>query len=494
MQFLVLGLDKDYMMKKFVLFHQKYKCVDYVATAYPIKGIHGFQHLKRIDSLKLFDEMSIFQAFPIQQKSTIDKEFIEEFHECYFNFLSTIDRCAVVPISVGEINSYYYTLLCFFKSFFLENNTITHIFFPATPHFPPDIVMFYVAKYFKIETIIFSRTDFDNQYLFRSDWKQKIELPTNKQGETNKLDITKQSIFIKYSKNLNSTALEHNFKKSSIKFRLKQFFSLLRYAKEIANRPHLYSAFYLNKRLPVIQYLKLLYERIKLNNNLFELYKSLSHQPDLNNNFIFFPLHFQPERSSQPEASYFENQILAIKLLSYNLPKGYLIYVKEHPRQFDNATPDFRKTHARNFNFYNFLNEMPGVKLIDLRVDADILIKNARIVATLTGSSGWQALKLNKPVFVFGHPWYEPCFGVFNISNSNDVNYAVSKIQNLSESEIERGVHSFINSLTGNLIDGYTGIKDPNGEELNFELLIESFCEKLYNYSMNLKVSSSNKL
>ena len=354
--------------------------------------------------------------------------------------------------------------------------------------------MFYVAKYFKIETIIFSRTDFDNQYLFRSDWKQKIELPTNKQGETNKLDITKQSIFIKYSKNLNSTALEHNFKKSSIKFRLKQFFSLLRYAKEIANRPHLYSPFYLNKRLPVIQYLKLLYERIKLNNNLFELYKSLSHQPDLSNNFIFFPLHFQPERSSQPEASYFENQLLAIKLLSYNLPKGYLIYVKEHPRQFDNETPDFRKTHARNFNFYNFLNEMPGVKLIDLRVDADILIKNARIVATLTGSSGWQALKLNKPVFVFGHPWYEPCLGVFNISNSNDVNYAVSKIQNLSESEIERGVHSFINSLTGNLIDGYTGIKDPNGEELNFELLIESFCEKLYNYSMNLKVSSSNKL
>jgi len=494
MQFLVLGLNKDYLMKKFILFHQKYKCVEYIFTDFPIKEDHIFNNFKRIDYLKLFDELSIFQAFPIQQKSIIDQEFIEEFHECYFNFLSTIDRCAVVPISVGEINSYYYNLLCFFKSFFLENSSITHIFFPATPHFPPDIVLFHVAKYFKIKTIIFNRTDFDNKYLFRSDWKQKIELSKNKQGELDKLDLKKQSIFIKHSKNLNSTALEHNFKKSSIQFRLKQFFFLLRYAKSIPKNPHVHSSFFLNKRLPVIQYLKLLYKRIKLNNNLFELYKRLSHQPDLNNNFIFFPLHFQPERSSQPEASYFENQILAIKLLSYNLPKGYLIYVKEHPRQFDNALPDFRKTHARNFNFYNTLNELPGVKLIDLRVDAEILIKNASIVATLTGSSGWQALKLNKPVFVFGHPWYEPCFGVFNISNSNDVQNAMSKIQNLNESEIEKGVHLFINSLSGNLIDGYTGIKDPNGEELNFQLLSESFCEKLYSYAMNLNVRSNNIL
>ena len=418
MQFLVLGLNKDYMMKKFVLFHQKYKCVHYIFTDFPVKEDHIFRNFKRIDYLKLFDELSIFQAFPIQQKSIIDQEFIEEFHECYFNFLSTIDRCAVVPISVGEINSYYYSLLCFFKSFFLENNSITHIFFPATPHFPPDIVLFHVAKYFKIETIIFSRTDFDYKYLFRSDWSKKVEMLTNNQVEINKFDNKEQSIFVKYSKSLNNTALEHNFKKSSIKFRLKQFLFIWRYAKMIAKSPHSYSPFFLNKRLPVLQYLKLLYERINLNNDLFELYTSLSHQPDLNNNFIYFPLHFQPERSSQPEASYFENQLLAIKLLSYNLPDGYVIYVKEHPRQFDNATPDFRKTHARNFNFYNTLNYLHGVKLIDLRVDADILVKNAIIVATLTGSSGWQALKLNKPVFVFGHPWYEPCFGVFKISNS----------------------------------------------------------------------------
>jgi capsule polysaccharide modification protein KpsS len=204
----------------------------------------------------------------------------------------------------------------------------------------------------------------------------------------------------------------------------------------------------LNKSLPVIQYLKLLYERIKLNNNLFELYNSLSHRLDLNNNFIFFPLHFQPERSSQPEASYFENQLLAIKLLSYNLPKGYLIYVKEHPRQFDNATPDLRKTHARNYNYYNQLNEIQGVKLVDLRIDSEILIKNACLVATLTGSSGWQALKMNKPVFVFGHPWYESCFGVFNISNSNDIKKAFGVIQNLNKNEIIM-FHRFFKQLVG---------------------------------------------
>jgi hypothetical protein len=494
MQFLVLGLDKDYMLEKFKLFHQKYGCVEYICTHYPIKEGDKFQDKKRIDYSKLFDELSIFEAFPIHEISPLDNQFIENFEKCYFNFFSTIDRCAVVPISVGEINSYYYSLLCFFKSFFLENNTITHIFFPATPHFPPDIVLFHVAKYFKIETIIFSRTDFDNKYLFRTDWRDKIEFLKPKEDLINNLDLTKQSNFISHSKKLNNTSLEHNFKKSSIKFRFKQFFSLLRYAKAIAKSPHLYSSFYLNKSLPVIQYLKLLYERIKLNNNLFELYNSLSHRLDLNNNFIFFPLHFQPERSSQPEASYFENQLLAIKLLSYNLPKGYLIYVKEHPRQFDNATPDLRKTHARNYNYYNQLNEIQGVKLVDLRIDSEILIKNACLVATLTGSSGWQALKMNKPVFVFGHPWYESCFGVFNISNSNDIKKAFGVIQNLNKNEIIDGVNIFIKSLEANLVDGYTGIKNPNGEEVNFQTIAEPFSEKLYNYSMNLKVSSSNKL
>jgi hypothetical protein len=180
--------------------------------------------------------------------------------------------------------------------------------------------------------------------------------------------------------------------------------------------------------------------------------------------------------------------------LSYNLPKGYLIYVKEHPRQFDNATPDLRKTHARNYNYYNQLNEIQGVKLVDLRIDSEILIKNACLVATLTGSSGWQALKMNKPVFVFGHPWYESCFGVFNISNSNDIKKAFGVIQNLNKDEIIDGVNVFIKSLEANLVDGYTGIKNPNGEEVNFQTIAEPFSEKLYNYSMNLKVSSGNKL
>ena len=62
---------------------------------------------------------------------------------------------------------------------------------------------------------------------------------------------------------------------------------------------------------------------------------AISVKPKLDENFLLFALHFQPERSTMPEGGIFNDQILALKLLSQNIPDNFIIYVKEHPRQFD---------------------------------------------------------------------------------------------------------------------------------------------------------------
>jgi capsule polysaccharide export protein KpsC/LpsZ len=56
------------------------------------------------------------------------------------------------------------------------------------------------------------------------------------------------------------------------------------------------------------------------------------------------------------------------------------------------------------------------------------LIDHAQAVATVTGSVGWEALNRNKPVLLFGHPWYRGCDGTFQIDSKQDCAEVLRKI------------------------------------------------------------------
>jgi hypothetical protein len=166
------------------------------------------------------------------------------------------------------------------------------------------------------------------------------------------------------------------------------------------------------------------------------------------------------------------------------LPKNFLIYVKEHPRQFDNSTPDLRKVHSRSPYFYKQIRKLPNVRLINIDYSSEELINNATIVATITGSSGWQALKNGKPIFLFGHPWYSSCLGTFVIKNSIDVLNAFVEVEKLNCQLITKEVEIFVNRINPHLVDSYTGINDINGNSPKLDLISEKFCIKLYTYAI----------
>lgn len=157
-------------------------------------------------------------------------------------------------------------------------------------------------------------------------------------------------------------------------------------------------------------------------------YSELSGTVDFTHPYIYMPLHYQPEMTTVPEGGYFSDQCLVIEMLSKAAPEGWHIYVKEHPIQMTYAYGTNRA--ARSFEFYDRIAVMENVTLVPLDVSPFALIDNAQVVATVTGTSGWEALVRGKPVFHFGHPWWMGCAGAFPISSLNECQDAFAVVQN----------------------------------------------------------------
>jgi hypothetical protein len=168
-----------------------------------------------------------------------------------------------------------------------------------------------------------------------------------------------------------------------------------------------------------------------------------SSSPDLTKPYIYLSLHKQPERSTTPSGGVFEDQLLVAEILSASLPQGWRLLVKEHPSQFwqKRAAKD---ASFRDETYYRRLMSLPNTELVSLDCESSDLIKSARIVASVTGTAGWEALLQHKPCFVFGKAWYCGCRVSFRISSVEQCKSALSEATALSEYEVERAVLEFL--------------------------------------------------
>ncbi len=142
--------------------------------------------------------------------------------------------------------------------------------------------------------------------------------------------------------------------------------------------------------------------------------------PDLAQDFIYLPLHYQPEETTSPLGGAYESQLLIAEMLSYYAPPGWKVYVKEHPAQ---------NSYGRNPSLYDDLARLKNVTLIGTEANSYDLIRNCRAVATISGTSGWEALFRGKPVLVFGHVPYEHAHGAFRIRSAEDCRAAIHCIK-----------------------------------------------------------------
>ena len=116
----------------------------------------------------------------------------------------------------------------------------------------------------------------------------------------------------------------------------------------------------------------------------------------LEGNYFYYPLHVEPESSTMVLADKLTNQLTIIEQIAKSMPAGYKLLVKEHIPMLG----------LRPKGFYSKIRAFPDVHLISPFVDNFTLIKNAKLVVVITGTAGWEAILLSKPVLVMGHTQY----------------------------------------------------------------------------------------
>jgi hypothetical protein len=120
--------------------------------------------------------------------------------------------------------------------------------------------------------------------------------------------------------------------------------------------------------------------------------------------YLYYPLPMSTEYSTQFTATMWVNQIYLIEQLAKSIPSDWILYVKEHP-----ATVYWR---ARPASFYKQIKRLPNVQLAPIDMDGHQLIAEAEMVAVITGTSGWEAIQMNKPLITFADNYYD----VLNLS------------------------------------------------------------------------------
>ena len=184
------------------------------------------------------------------------------------------------------------------------------------------------------------------------------------------------------------------------------------------------------------------------------------------NNFIFMPLHVQPEVSTNLWAPLFSNQFEFIRQIAICLPGELSLVVKEHPYMLG----------RRPINYYRKLKKLPNVKVISYLVDVKDIIPttNCKGVAVISGTAGFEAAILRKPVFIFSKTFYDKLNNVFSVNNMDEFINSLKKSQNII--------------YDNNQIEKIISFLYENSFELSYSLAYSKKVEKANIVSAYLKI------
>jgi hypothetical protein len=158
-------------------------------------------------------------------------------------------------------------------------------------------------------------------------------------------------------------------------------------------------------------------------------YRALAEPADFERPFVYVPLNYQPEKTTSPDAGWFSDMRLMVRELSAAIPADWLLYVREHPVSFFDASGSGRGHMMRSPGFYEDLAELPNVQLVALEDDSFRLIDHAQAIATATGTAAWEAVNRGKPAICFGVAWFYGCPGVYQADRETALLDLIAQVQ-----------------------------------------------------------------
>jgi len=150
-------------------------------------------------------------------------------------------------------------------------------------------------------------------------------------------------------------------------------------------------------------------KQIKYFEKLCEFEKAV---PDIKQNYVYVPLHLQPEMTTSSLGGKFVDQALMIETLSQMLPEGWFLFIKENPKQ---------SAYDRDEVFFDRINKLGNARWVPSDFDTQLLSSHAKVVATVSGVAGWEAIKVGTPALIFGVTWYLSMPGVFKFTDETDI-------------------------------------------------------------------------
>lgn len=113
--------------------------------------------------------------------------------------------------------------------------------------------------------------------------------------------------------------------------------------------------------------------------------------------YFYMPLHKEPELMLNFESPLWHDQRHAVKYISSMLPFRNKLLVKEH-----------RFNWGRRYtNYLKYIQKLPNVELINPFDTQFKYIRNADVIVTDNGSTGWEGLLMKKPVITLEKTFYD---------------------------------------------------------------------------------------
>jgi hypothetical protein len=291
--------------------------------------------------------------------------------------------------SWAEMHNQMYKSLYYFLDL-LVRNRINKIFFSDIPHEGAFVLLYFLAQAMDIDCIVCVQSQFPNRFFisknasFGSFFDRHHLQPAPTGFQLIAIPKVERPFYMKGT-NVKKPLL---FERTEKLFKLSAKVILLTWVFRPHRFKHAVSSFSESlKKLP------------RTRDSRFTMDTAAEEK------YVYFPLHLQPEMTTDSLGGQYGDQLLAIEKLRGLLPEDWVIYCKENPKQ---------AYFMREEGYYERLTSIPNLKIVHITSDSYKLIQNSQFVATITGTAGWEALRMGKKVLLYGDAWYKDLTGVYH--------------------------------------------------------------------------------
>jgi hypothetical protein len=287
------------------------------------------------------------------------------------------------------------------------------VIFNTTPHLIADFILLCVCEYMQIQTVIVHETPLSNLY--------RIEDEYVAIGDT---ESCMQTLTSAIKNKVRLTMHDYDSAKPDYMQETPSFweFALRKFSNSSLAELKIPSDSWLvlaegpveSSESDLLQWYWYRIRSLFYRRRLKSQYNKMTHVPDLNEDFVYFPMHYQPERTTSPEAGAYVDQYLVVNELVHTVPSDMVIYVKEHPLMFNYSS--LGETTRKSSHYDDMILKNKSM-LVPVDYPQFDLIDNARVVVTATGTAGFEAVCRGTPCLTFGDAWYSFLPGVVSRDN-----------------------------------------------------------------------------